>query len=200
MSDERRALVVGLGNPGKRYEKTRHNAGFLVVQALAKKWAMTWKDDPQLQGKLAKGTVDGWKVFLLMPQTYMNLSGEAVIKCKDYYKIDVENTLIIVDDIHIPFGEFRLRCDSGTGGHKGLQSVEDHLHTQSYPRLRVGVGKNEEMQLVQYVVQVFSQKEKKELQEITERGADIVLLWLKEGLEKAMTFANVRKKREEENL
>ncbi|MBN1914374.1 MAG: aminoacyl-tRNA hydrolase [Parachlamydiales bacterium] len=197
---EKRVLIAGLGNPGKKYENTRHNIGFLVVQSLARRLGILWKEDPQLQGAVAKGTVGKRHVLLLMPNTYMNLSGEAVRKCQEYYKVDIDDMLIIIDDIHVPFGEMRLKKDSGTGGHKGLQSVSEHVRSQAYPRLRIGIGKEEDVLLVDYVLSRFSKEESQLLPEIIERSVDMVLLWLEQGIEKAMNLANIRKKREEENL
>ena len=134
-------LIVGLGNPGIVYENTRHNVGFKVVKSLAKKYGLKFKDEKKFKAKVAKGNILGFEVYLLLPKTYMNESGVAVKKAKDYLKIDMKNILIVVDDADINFEEFRLKEDSASAGHKGLKSIQQHLNTQKYARLRVGIGR-----------------------------------------------------------
>ncbi len=187
-------LIAGLGNPGILYSKTRHNIGFQVVKAFADKYEMSFKKNSKLQGYVANSVIDEKSIYLLMPSTYMNNSGIAVRLCKNFYKIDIPKILIVVDDVEIPFGEFRIKKDSGSGGHNGLKSIEENLKSKEYIRLRVGVGKEERKCLKSYVLNRFSKVEKKQLDEIINQAVDIIEIWIKDGLEKAANIANVRKK------
>lgn len=180
-------LIVGLGNPGAKYENTRHNLGFMVVQALAKKQGLTFKRGWRVQGKLASGAIEEKKVHLFMPSTYMNLSGGAVRKCLDYYRVPLQNLLVIVDDIHIKLGSLRLREKGSSGGHNGLKNIEEHLRTQEYSRLRMGVGKESlsENALKAYVLGEFNAEEQKILPEVIESGIAVAMCWLTQGMEPA---------------
>lgn len=189
--DKERFLIVGLGNPGKTYEDTRHNIGFRVVKALASKYGITFR--PALvraKGSLGEGKIHEKKTQLLLPLTYMNESGMAVKKCVNYYKIAVENLIIVTDDVALPFGELRIRTKGSCGGHKGLRSVEAYLGTQEYTRLRIGVGDSNEGELADYVLDRFTLEEQKSLPEIVDRAAHALELWLREGAESAMQQAN----------
>jgi PTH1 family peptidyl-tRNA hydrolase len=186
-------LIVGLGNPGEEYEKTRHNMGFLAVGALARKWGWSFKKSSKFKGVLAKGKIDEKNVFLLLPETYMNLSGEAVRLAVDYFQIETGHLLVVVDDVDIPFGEFRLKEHSGSGGHKGLQSVEMYLEGSAYPRIRIGIGNRKEGSLEEHVLTPFSQEEARELPRILGEAVELIELWLKEGLTQAMNRANRKK-------
>ncbi len=188
-------LIIGLGNPGKEYEKTRHNMGFLAVGAFAKKWGWSFKKSPKLKGLQANGKIEEKNVFLLVPETYMNLSGEAVRCGMDYFKIEMSRLLVVVDDVDISFGEFRLKEHSGCGGHKGLQSVEMHLGCDAYARLRLGIGPREEGSLEEYVLAPFSQDEERALPWILEEAVEIIALWLREGVVQAMNRANRSRKK-----
>jgi PTH1 family peptidyl-tRNA hydrolase len=192
---EKSYMIVGLGNPGKEYEKTRHNMGFLAVGALAKKWGWGFKKSLKLKSFLAKGKFGEKDVFLVLPETYMNLSGEAVGSGMEYFKIEMSHMLLVVDDVDIPFGEFRLKEHSGCGGHKGLQSVEMHLGCNAYPRLRIGIGDRKEGSLEDYVLTPFSQEEAKELPQVLDEAVAIVELWLKEGMQQATNLANRPRKK-----
>jgi peptidyl-tRNA hydrolase, PTH1 family len=192
---EKSYMIVGLGNPGKEYEQTRHNMGFFVVQGLARMWSWDFKKSSKLKGAIAKGKIGEKAVFLLLPETYMNLSGEAVRLGVDYFKIEMSHLLLVVDDVDIPFGEFRLKDQSGSGGHKGLQSVEMHLGCNSYPRLRIGIGDRKEGSLEEHVLSSFNLKEKEELPQILKEAALLIELWLNEGMLQAMNRANRSRKK-----
>ncbi len=192
-------LIVGLGNPGQAYERTRHNCGFLVVQAIASKRGWTWKRFPDLQGELAQGMIEGRKVFLLKPQTFMNLSGEAVRRCVEYYKVPLESLMVVSDDVALPLGTLRVRFKGSAGGHNGLKSVEASLGTEEYPRLRVGIGENRPQELEDYVLGCFSEEEKKQIKEGIVQTVDILELWIKQGIAAAMQVANTTKKEEGDN-
>ncbi len=184
-------LIVGLGNPGAKYEKTRHNLGFMVVQALANKQGFPFKRGVRVSGKLAGGVIEERKVHLLMPTTYMNLSGGAVRKCLDYYQIPLQNVLVIVDDVYLKIGTMRIREKGSAGGHNGLKSIEEHVRTQDYPRLRMGVGGEalSESVLEAYVLGNFNAEERKILPEVIEAGVDVTMRWLTQGIESAKQLA-----------
>ena len=158
---------------------TRHNIGFMLVDALVKDWGLEWSKDKRLQGWVAKGQVDGITVVLLKPSTYMNVSGQAVRKVLDFYKWGPEALQVIVDDVAIPFGEFRLRPKGGTGGHNGLKSIQAHIGTQDYLRLRMGVGDRKSGSLSGHVLGRFSQKEQETLDDFLRKGSQVIQRLLK---------------------
>src|SRR5438552_1736530 len=150
-----RYLIVGLGNPGREYEKTRHNVGFRFVDALAAAHGMTFSKK-QSKALVADGTIGDHKVLLAKPQTYMNLSGEAVRGLMDFYKIPLSNLLVVSDDLDIPAGTLRIREKGGAGGQKGLKSIIEHLGTPEFARMRVGIGRPPgRMDPAAYVLQDF---------------------------------------------
>ena len=182
-------LVVGLGNPGPQYERTRHNVGFHVVQEIAKKYkAPAFKK--KKKALYSSFTKEEKEIYLLMPQTYMNLSGEAVKKWVKYLKIPKERLLVIVDDAEIPFGKVRLKPKGSSGGHNGLEDIETLLGSQDYPRLRVGIGKPKQGDLADFVLEPFSEKEEQELPKITEKVVEATLQWIEEGTLTAMNTVN----------
>jgi PTH1 family peptidyl-tRNA hydrolase len=189
-----KALVVGLGNPGKSYEGTRHNIGFEVVLELARKHRFEFKKQLKFKGKVAEGMIGGDPVILLMPLTYMNLSGEAVALVAHYFQIDLSRILIIVDDVDLPLGQLRVKINSGSGGHNGLKSVEELLQTNRFARLRIGVDDRKEGDLSSHVLGKFSEEEEKLIPGVLERAVQAVEIWLDKGLTSAMDFANVRLK------
>lgn len=156
-------LIVGLGNPGSAYAKTRHNLGFLAVQALAKKRGVSFENERSLKGALARCEES---LFLLLPTTYMNLSGESVKRAIEKFHIpwkqEESALLIVVDDVYVPFGKWRYRKSGSAGGHNGLKSIEEHLQTREYPRFRLGIGPEEgkvDYPLEEFVLERFSEKE-----------------------------------------
>src|ERR1043165_5870342 len=134
-------LIVGLGNPGADYAQTRHNAGFLVLERLAQRWQMSWTGEKKLKSRVARARRDGRRILLCEPQTYMNASGEAVAAVRTFYDVPLEHMLVIVDDADLPLGHLRLRPGGSSGGHHGLELLEQHLGSREYPRLRVGIGR-----------------------------------------------------------
>lgn len=195
-------LIVGLGNPGSAYENTRHNIGFSILEQLAKKNGWAFKDASRLQGRIAQGVINGRKVLLLLPMTYMNSSGESVRLCMDYFKVLKNNIMVVSDDISISFGTLRLKPSGSSGGHNGLKSIESHLGTQIYPRLRVGVGDRTHGALADFVLSRFSESEMQQIPQIIERSANALEVWVKEGIVKAMQQANGRQeeKKPEQNV
>jgi PTH1 family peptidyl-tRNA hydrolase len=184
-------LIAGLGNFEKRYEDTRHNIGFEVVKKLAHKKGATFSEKPKVKGLVASFSFDGGKVYLLMPLTYMNDSGVSVRSMVDFHKIPLENVLIIVDDIAIDFGKTRMRLGSGSGGHNGLKSIEEHLQTKNYARLRVGIGDREKGDLASFVLGKFTPEEQKDLTQLIEKSSQCAEFFYSKDLAEAMSMANV---------
>ena len=184
-------LIVGLGNPGAEYAKTRHNAGFLLVETLAVRWQADWTNERKFAAQVARGERSGRKFLLAKPQTFMNLSGEAVGSLVNYYQLPPAQLLVVVDDADLPLGEIRLRPGGGSGGHHGLESVAQHLGTREYPRLRLGIGrKDEARQITGHVLGKFDAAENAVLEKVLERAADQLECWLTAGLQKAMSQFN----------
>ncbi|MDE7263662.1 MAG: aminoacyl-tRNA hydrolase [Anaeroplasmataceae bacterium] len=152
-------LIVGLGNPGLQYEQTRHNVGFMVLDALADKHNAPFRLEPKLKGMLASITLQGNKAMLLKPMTYMNLSGESVRAVMQYYKIAVEDILIISDDLDSHNGRVRLRSEGSAGGHNGHKNIIAHLGTENYKRIKIGIGRSAVIPVIDWVLQKFSADE-----------------------------------------
>ncbi len=184
-------LIVGLGNPGKSYDRTRHNIGFAAVDLLAQKKSLEFKKQLKFKGSLAEGQIGSDPVILLKPLTYMNLSGESVALVMHYFQIDLSRLLILTDDVALPLGQLRIRINSGSGGHNGLKSVEECLQTNRYPRLRIGVGDRDNGDLADHVLGRFSPEEETLIPGVLERVVQAVEIWLDKGLTSAMNFANV---------
>ncbi|MBP9841577.1 MAG: aminoacyl-tRNA hydrolase [Simkaniaceae bacterium] len=176
-------LIVGLGNPGKQYEFTRHNLGFLVVRSFAEKHGLKFRGSSHFSGEVAGGQVGSCHLTLLLPMTYMNISGKAVKQCVDYYKIELPDILVVSDDINLPFGKLRFREEGGSGGHNGLKSIDSYLGTNKYPRLRVGIGDRDNGDLTDHVLGEFKQEEKEELPQVIQSGVDLLEKWLGESKE-----------------
>ena len=184
-------LIAGLGNPGADYANTRHNAGFLLVEKLAAQWKADWANERKFAARVARAGFGGGKVLLCEPQTFMNLSGEAVGGLMKFYQLPLEKILVAVDDADLPFGEIRLRPGGGSGGHHGLDSVTQHLGSREYARLRIGIGRqNEARQITGHVLGKFSAGENALLKKVLERAAGQIECWLSAGLQKAMSQFN----------
>lgn len=183
-------LIVGLGNPGKAYDNTRHNIGFAVVDVLARKHRLEFREKTKFKGLLAEGNIGEAPVSILKPLTFMNLSGESVALIAHYLQILPSKILIVVDDVDLALGQMRLKINSGAGTHNGLKSIEHHLQTDRYARLRIGVGDEHEGDLADFVLSPFSREEEKVLPEIMERAVQGIEIWLDRGITRAMDFAN----------
>lgn len=195
-------LIVGLGNPGREYAKTRHNAGFLFVEKLAQDWKLGWTTEKKFSSRVAKTERSGRKFILSQPQTFMNLSGEAVQSLAGYFRLAPQKILLVVDDADLPFGEIRLRANGSSGGHHGLESVEKHLGTRDFPRLRIGIGRRVDgvRQITNHVLGQFGNDETELLGKILTRAAEQVECWASEGIAKAMSrFNGVVNKEEKRN-
>ena len=183
-------LIVGLGNPGKEYERTRHNIGFAVVDLFARLNGIpvTKRDFRALTGD---GRVGETRVFLLKPQTFMNLSGESVAAFLRQKPLALSDILIVTDDIALPLGALRLRAKGSAGGHNGLKSLIGHLHSPEFPRLRVGVGAPRDPSVqIDFVLGPFNRREQAEADEAAERAVVALEVWLRDGIEKAMNQFN----------
>lgn len=184
-------LIVGLGNPGSQYERTRHNVGFRVVDSLASKWGLKWSEQ-RARAILASGNVNTEKVILVKPLTFMNLSGDAVGELAHWYKVAPEDILIIYDELDLPVGQLRLKARGSSAGHNGMKSIIARLHTSDFPRLRIGIGhpRNSHIQGRDHVLGAATGDESILLAEGEERAITAVQLLLAQGLETAMNTMN----------
>lgn len=185
-------LLVGLGNPGSRYDGTRHNLGFAVLDELARRAKLSWSPVPKHSCQTASWELSpGRKILLAKPQTFMNLSGQSVRSLCDYYKIAPSETLIVCDDCEIPLGEIRIRSQGGPGGHNGLASLVEHLQTEAFPRLRLGVGSPDAgWDLSDFVLSQFRPEERETIENLTNRAVSAMTTSLSFSLEKAMNEFN----------
>jgi len=188
---EDRHLIVGLGNPGSEYAKTRHNAGFMLVELLAKHWRADWNNEKKFQSRVAKAERDGRRLVLCEPQTFMNLSGEAVGALVKFYQLPLTKLVVAVDDADLPLGEIRLRPSGSSGGHHGLESIEQHLGSREYTRLRIGIGrKDSRREIAGHVLGKLTPTEMVLMEKVLVRAAGQVECWLAHGLPKAMSQFN----------
>jgi peptidyl-tRNA hydrolase, PTH1 family len=184
-------LIVGLGNPGAEYDRTRHNAGFQVVERLADRWRASWTLEKKFNSLVARAGHGDHRVLLCRPQTFMNDSGEAVAAVKDFFRIALPRILVIVDDADLPLGRLRLRPEGSSGGHHGLESVEQHLGTRAYARLRVGIGRIDgARQITGFVLGRFGSTETALADKVLAVAADQAETWLEAGIQKAMNQFN----------
>lgn len=160
-------LVVGLGNPGKEYEKTRHNMGFMVLDYYAMKHGFSFQKE-KFHGLYFETIIQGEKVIFLKPQSYINLSGEVISKFVDYYKISISDIFVIHDDLDLPFTKMKLKKSGSSGGHNGLKNIELHLHTKDYKRLKIGISNDKKMDTKDYVLGKFD--DLKNLEEVINRA------------------------------
>jgi PTH1 family peptidyl-tRNA hydrolase len=183
-------LIVGLGNPGREYTSNRHNVGFRCLERLAAAHDLAF-DKRQKRARVALGTICERRIILAQPQTFMNESGRAVVPLARFYRVSLERLLVVYDDLDLPLGMVRLRPDGGSGGHKGMHSIIEQLGSQSFPRLRIGIGRPPgQMDPVDYVLQDFSTEEEPALEGTLERAMAAIEVWLSEGIETAMTRYN----------
>lgn len=184
-------LIVGLGNPGREYARTRHNAGFLLVEKLAARWRAGWEEARRFRARLARARVGGRRVLLCQPQTYMNASGEAVRAVMDFHQTPGERLLVVVDDADLPLGTLRLRPGGSSGGHHGLESLERHLGTRTFARQRIGIGRRDGVrEITDYVLGRPGADEAAVLEEVLSVACSQVECWLDAGTQKAMNQFN----------
>ena len=187
-------LIVGLGNPGSQYEKTRHNAGFMVVDRLARRHFADQTPKGRFQGVVVEGAIGGERCVLLKPTTYMNRSGGSVAQAAGFYKIDVaSDLLVIVDDVALPLGNIRIRMSGSAGGHNGLSDIQRALGTEAYPRCRIGIDARPGfMDQADYVLGRFTSEEMSVLEPALEKTADAAEVFVREGVTPAMNRFNTK--------
>ena len=190
-------IIAGLGNPGRRYENTRHNLGFITLDLLAEKNNIKINKIKH-KALVGEGMVSGRKVILVKPQTYMNLSGESLREVFDYYKPEIENFIVVYDDIDLPAGQLRIRKKGSAGTHNGMRSVVYCLESDLFPRVRIGIGGAHRAGLISHVIGGFKKEEKEIIENAVTRAAEAVELIIESGIEKAMAAYNVKLKQAEE--
>jgi len=183
----RPAMIVGLGNPGRKYEDTRHNIGFTVLDGLAAAWGCGFGAEGKWRVELARSQ-DG--IILAKPQTYMNLSGESIGPLARFHRISPERILVVVDDLDLSFGRLRMRPKGSHGGHNGLKSLIQHLGTSGFPRLKLGIGKDGDREVVGHVLGKFDDLERSGLEKFVNRAIDAIRIACRDGLEAAMNVCN----------
>lgn len=183
-------VIAGLGNPGRAYKDTRHNAGFMAVEDLARITGIRIRGF-RFKARTGSGKYQGDKIFILKPRTYMNLSGKSVRACLEGLKLGPENLVVIHDDLDLPPGRIRVKRDGGAGGHRGIQSIIDELGTDRFARVRIGIGKpDRDEDPVDYVLEPFAGDERRIIKEAIERGARAALAVVFEGIDAAMNNFN----------
>lgn len=183
-------IIAGLGNPGKQYEGSRHNVGFMTLDVLADRYHIDVSEKGH-KALIGKGVIEGNKVILVKPQTFMNLSGESIRSVLDYYKAEPSEFIVIYDDISLEPGSLRIRKKGSAGGHNGIKNIIAHLGTQEFPRVRVGVGaKPPRMDLADYVLGRFSKGEKERMEQAYQDGAAAAVSMMTEGIDAAMNHFN----------
>ncbi|ERT06433.1 peptidyl-tRNA hydrolase [Lyngbya aestuarii BL J] len=192
-------LIVGLGNPEPKYDRTRHNIGFAAIDMLAENWQISLSENRKFQGRFGEGISRGRdKIRLLKPLTYMNRSGQAIQAVVNWYKIPPESVLVVYDDMDLPLGRLRLRLSGSAGGHNGMKSTISHLGTQNFPRLRIGIGKPKDPassqtgETISHVLGKFSPSETQAMEKVLKLVVEAVELSLKQGVEKSMSLYNSR--------
>lgn len=186
------SLIVGLGNPGKQYENTRHNIGFMLLDLMAEKSGASFQPAPKWQSHIAK--LPGSGVLLVKPQTFMNLSGRAIRQITSFYKFPPEDILVIYDDVALPLGTLRFREKGSAGGHNGIKSTIEHLGTNAFPRLKIGIGSSEPGNMVGHVLGRFSPDEKPVVENTLATALDAVQLALSQGIAAAANQYHTRNK------
>ena len=190
-------IIVGLGNPGKQYEHTRHNVGFEVIDILADRIGICIEEKKH-KALCGRGILEGQKVVLAKPQTFMNLSGESVRAISDFYKVESKDIIIVYDDVSLEPGQLRIRGKGSAGGHNGIKNIIAHLGTQEFPRVKVGVGeKPKGMDLADYVLSRFSKGEQEIMEDAFREAADAVAMMVRQDIDSAMNHFNMKKKTEE---
>ena len=184
--------MAGLGNPGARYQNTRHNAGALLAERIARRQRVGWRSEPKFFSEICEVRIGGKKVLLCKPQTYMNLSGEGVGSASRFYRISPDRVLVVVDDADLPLGTLRMKPSGGAGGHHGLESIAKHLGTNGFPRIRLGIARPDQTvrDIAGHVLGAFSEEELGRFERVLDRAEQQVVCLLSDGLQKAMNLYN----------
>ena len=183
-------LIVGLGNPGLRYRKTRHNVGFMFTDSLAKACKTKLSLQRQFKSMMGETIICGEKVLIIQPQTYMNLSGEAVSLVKKYYNVETDDILVIYDDLDLPVGKIRIRPNGSSGGHKGMKNIIELLGTSDIKRVRIGISGCDRDEVIDYVLGKFSKDESIDISIATDKAYEIVETFIKETFDNFMSRYN----------
>lgn len=188
-------LIVGLGNPGIVYSGSRHNIGYSIIKALARKHRVTFRKETGVSSLSAKCRIQGSEVILALPLTYMNLSGEAVGRLVNKYRIDLQDVLVVCDDLNLEFGRLRIRPSGSSGGHKGIASLIESLKSENFSRVRVGIGRpaGAKNDIAEFVLSSFSRTDKNRLKEIITEAVSCCEMWIIESVEKCMNKFNKTK-------
>lgn len=182
-------IIVGLGNPGKKYEKTRHNMGFITVDLIAEKLGIQ-VNKLKFKALMGEGFLGTERILLMKPQTYMNLSGQSVREVVDFYKIPPENLILIYDDIDIERGQIRIRKKGSAGTHNGMRSVVPAVGSLEFPRIRIGIGGDRKLHIRDYVTGGFAKEEKEPLMSAAKRAAEAAICLIEDGIDTAMNRYN----------
>lgn len=184
--------IVGLGNPGAEYARTRHNIGFMAVERFGEKHGADWRNEKKFESRVARVDAAGKRAVLCEPQTYMNVSGRAVGALVDFYRLPLDRLLVVVDDADLPFGELRMRGYGSSGGHHGLESIEERLGTREYARLRMGIGRQrtDVREITGHVLGKFGSADAETLDLMLKRAAAQIERWLDAGIQRAMNEFN----------
>lgn len=188
-------IIVGLGNPGKKYENTRHNMGFIAIDLISEEYGIK-VDKIKFKSLVGEGRIAGQRVVLVKPQTYMNLSGEAVREIMNFYKEDIANLIVIYDDLDIPTGSFRIRKKGSAGTHNGMKNIVYLLKDDRFPRIRVGIGSEKKGDTIDFVIGGVSKTEKPLLEDALLKTAKAAITIVEKGIDKAMNEYNVRPNKE----
>lgn len=187
-------MIVGLGNPGQKYENTRHNVGFWVIDKIAQQLNIK-VEKKQAQSLVQTAFWEGKKILLVKPQTYMNLSGQAVQELINFYRDQIDDFIVIHDDLDLPVGQLRFKTGGGAGGHNGIKSISQHLNSQDFARLKVGIGRPGFQDVKDYVLTSFGGEEKTAILEATDGAVEGIKTWITKGIERAMNEFNQKKTR-----
>ncbi|KUG05200.1 peptidyl-trna hydrolase [hydrocarbon metagenome] len=183
-------FIVGLGNPGQKYRNTRHNMGYMVVEEIARRYAID-KEECKFDSIIGHIRINGEKVLVVKPLTFMNLSGKAVQALMRFYKQELSELIVIYDDMDLETGRIRVRADGGSGGHKGISSINERLGSQEFPRVRIGIGRPPEHWSVEaWVLSETQADEKADIETAVKKASDAVICWVKEGIVQAMNQYN----------
>ena len=192
-------VIVGLGNPGRKYENTKHNMGFMTIDAFAEKHGIK-VNRIRHKALMRKSFISGKKVMLVKPQTYMNLSGQSVREIVSYYGVEPEELMVIYDDVDIPMGSIRIRKKGSAGTHNGMKSIIYDLQFDNFPRLRIGIGKEHREEMVDFVMSGFAADEKKKIQAAVDNSVSALEAWIDKGIDIAMGEYNTKKEPKKKKL
>lgn len=189
IKDSGMKIIVGLGNPGKEYRNTRHNIGYMVLEEIARRYPIE-KQESKFDAVIGQIRINGEKILLVKPLTYMNLSGQSVQPLIHWHKLDIQDMMVIYDDMDLPLGTIRMRASGGSGGHKGIKSIIDRMATSEFARTRIGIGRPADREAAEWVLGRFSPAEKEQIEQTVKRAADAVERWINSGIIEAMNAYN----------